>query len=62
MNSNASMYGNALDGVVEKYGVSEAKGRLGQSMFLIAYAFGCEFWAPWQVNFYRVPLLSDIAS
>lgn len=21
--------------------------RLGQSMFLIAYAFGCEFWAPW---------------
>jgi hypothetical protein len=72
MNSNASMYGSALDGIVEKYGVSESKGqrlpsilawasvqlsavvlivrtigRLGQSMFLIAYAFGCEFWAPW---------------
>lgn len=26
MNSNASMYGSALDGIVEKYGVSETKG------------------------------------
>jgi len=49
MNSNASMYGSGLDGIVEKYGVSETVGRLGQSMFLIAYAFGCEFWAPWRV-------------
>lgn len=47
MNSNASMYGSGLDGIVEKYGVSETKARLGQSMFLIAYAFGCELWAPW---------------
>lgn len=27
MNSNASMYGSALDGIVEKYGVSETKGK-----------------------------------
>lgn len=43
------MYSDALDGVVEKYGVSEAKANLGQALFLIAYAFGCELWAPWQV-------------
>ena len=55
MNSNASMYGAALDGVVEKYGVSETKGRLGQSLFLIAYAFGCEFWAPWSEELGRWP-------
>lgn len=47
MNSNAGMYGSAVDGIVEKYGVTETKARLGQSMFLIAYAFGCELWAPW---------------
>lgn len=28
MNSNASMYGNALEGIVKKYGVSEPKGSL----------------------------------
>lgn len=55
MNSNASMYGSALDGIVEKYGVSETKARLGQSMFLIAYAFGCEFWAPWSEELGRWP-------
>ena len=62
MNSNAAMYGSGLDGISEKYGVTKTKGksvstaeadmlivaaRLGQSMFLIAYGFGCEFWAPW---------------
>ncbi|KAJ9650450.1 hypothetical protein H2198_010243 [Neophaeococcomyces mojaviensis] len=55
MNSSASMYGNALDGIVEKYGVSAPKARLGQALFLIAYAFGCEFWAPWSEELGRWP-------
>lgn len=55
MNSNASMYGSALDGISEKYEVSKTTARLGQSMFLIAYAFGCEFWAPWSEEIGRWP-------
>lgn len=55
MNSNASMYGSASEGIAEKYGVSETKARLGQSMFLIAYAFGCELWAPWSEELGRWP-------
>lgn len=47
MNSNAGMYGASVDGVMERYSITETKARLGQSMFLIAYAFGCELWAPW---------------
>lgn len=51
------MYGNALDGIVEKYGVSAPKARLGQALFLIAYAFGCEFWAPWYVHYFVGPFV-----
>jgi hypothetical protein len=42
MNSSASMYGFAVDGLAEKYDVSKDTARLGQMAFLIAYAFGCE--------------------
>lgn len=55
MNSNASMYGSALEGIAEKYAISETTARLGQSMFLIAYGFGCEFWAPWSEELGRWP-------
>lgn len=41
MNSNASMYGFAVDGLSDKYGVSTETARLGQMAFLVAYAFGC---------------------
>ncbi|KAJ9636728.1 hypothetical protein H2199_007722 [Coniosporium tulheliwenetii] len=47
MNFNASVYGMAVDGMVEEYGISHQKARCGQMVFLIAYAFGCELWAPW---------------
>lgn len=41
MNSNASMYGFAVDGLAEKYDVTPETARLGQMAFLVAYAFGC---------------------
>lgn len=55
MNSNASMYGFAVEGISEEFGVSETKARLGQFIFLIAYAFGCELWAPWSEELGRWP-------
>jgi phage shock protein PspC (stress-responsive transcriptional regulator) len=55
MNSNASMYGFAVEGIAEEFGVSETKARLGQALFLIFYAFGCELWAPWSEELGRWP-------
>lgn len=55
MNSNASMYGFAVEGMSEQYGVSESKARLGQAIFLICYAVGCELWAPWSEELGRWP-------
>ncbi len=55
MNSNASMYGFGVDGISEKYGVSKTKARLGQFLFLVTYAFGCELWAPWSEELGRWP-------
>jgi Major Facilitator Superfamily len=55
MNSNASMYGFAVDGISETYGVSTTKARLGQFLFLVTYAFGCELWAPWSEELGRWP-------
>lgn len=47
MNMNASIYGNAVHDLRSVYGVSEVMSRSGFSIFLCAYAFGCELWAPW---------------
>jgi hypothetical protein len=55
MNSNASMYGFAVEGISEEFGVSTTKARLGQFIFLVAYAFGCELWAPWSEELGRWP-------
>lgn len=55
MNSNASMYGFAVEGISEEFGISETKARLGQFLFLITYAFGCELWAPWSEELGRWP-------
>jgi hypothetical protein len=40
MNLNASMYANAVEGISEKFGVTEQKARVPQLTFLVAYAFG----------------------
>jgi hypothetical protein len=47
MNLNASLYGNANDLLANQFGISKQAARVGQMIFLIAYAFGCELWAPW---------------
>ena len=55
MNLNASIYGNAVDALSEKYTISAQKARVGQIIFLICYAFGCELWAPWSEELGRWP-------
>ncbi|KAK5136060.1 hypothetical protein LTR08_004110 [Meristemomyces frigidus] len=47
MNFNAAVYANSVAGMTEDFGISAATARLGQMIFLVAYAFGCELWAPW---------------
>lgn len=55
MNLNASIYGNAVDGLSETYHISKQKARVGQMIFLVCYAFGCELWAPWSEELGRWP-------
>lgn len=47
MNFNASIYGNAVIPLSEQFSISEQAARVGQMIFLIAYAFGSELWVPW---------------
>lgn len=44
---NASIYANGVDFLTEKFSISAQAARVGQMIFLICYAFGCELWAPW---------------
>ncbi|KAL8757435.1 MAG: hypothetical protein Q9199_002219 [Rusavskia elegans] len=53
MNFNAAVYGNVVDGLVERFNITAQVARIGQAVFLIAYAFGCELWAPWSEEFGR---------
>lgn len=57
MNFNTSLYGNAVGGISEEFGVSKQAARVGAAIFLILYAFGCELWAPWSEEFGRKPIL-----
>ena len=57
MNLNASLYGNAVTGLTEEFGISKQAARVGQAVFLISYAFGCELWAPWSEEFGRWPIM-----
>ena len=56
MNLNASMYANAVHGISSKHGVSQQVARIPQMTFLVAYAFGCELWAPWSEEYGRRPI------
>ena len=47
MNFNAAIYGNAGEGMMDEFGVSLSTIKIGQMLFLVMYAFGCEAWAPW---------------
>ena len=53
MNFNTSVYPNAVKLLAEHYHVSEPTARVGQMIFLVAYAFGCELWAPYSEEFGR---------
>ncbi|KAI0389912.1 MFS general substrate transporter [Xylariaceae sp. FL0594] len=57
MNFNTSLYSNGLKGISEEFHVSEQAARVGAAAFLVAYAFGCELWAPWSEEFGRKPVL-----
>ena len=57
MNFNTSVFPNAVPLIAEEYGVSKQAARVGQMIFLVAYAFGCELWAPWSEEFGRWPIL-----
>lgn len=57
MNFNASVYSNAVDGMSSTFHISEQAARVGQCVFLICYAFGCELWAPWSEEIGRWPVL-----
>ncbi|KAK4161547.1 putative MFS transporter [Cladorrhinum sp. PSN259] len=57
MNFNTSLYSNGIGGISEQFGVSAQAARAGAAIFLIAYAFGCELWAPWSEEFGRKPIL-----
>jgi len=57
MNFNTSLYSNAVGGISEEFGVSAQAARVGAAAFLVAYAFGCELWAPWSEELGRWPVL-----
>ena len=57
MNLNASLYGNANNLLAKEFGISKQAARVGQMIFLVAYAFGCELWAPWSEELGRRPVL-----
>lgn len=57
MNYNSSVYSSSAHQIMEKYDVSEPVARVGQMIFLVAYGFGCELWAPWSEEYGRWPIL-----
>ena len=57
MNFNASVFGNAVPGMKEKFGITSGWASIGQGVFLIAYGIGSELWAPWSEEIGRVPIM-----
>jgi hypothetical protein len=46
MNFNASVYANDITLLSSAFSISEQAARVGHMIFLIAYAFESELWAP----------------
>lgn len=57
MNFNTSVWPNAITEVEEIFSVTGSQARTTQMVFLVAYAFGCELWAPFSEEFGRWPIL-----
>lgn len=53
MNWNAAIYANAVEGISKEFHVDTKTAALGQMVFLVTYAFGCELWAPFSEEFGR---------
>ncbi|KAI0130532.1 MFS multidrug transporter-like protein [Xylariales sp. AK1849] len=53
MNFNTSLYSNGLVGMSKEFDITVQYARTGAGIFLVAYAFGCELWAPWSEEFGR---------
>ncbi|PVI07669.1 polyamine transporter 4 [Periconia macrospinosa] len=56
INMNASMYSHGVTAISEEHGVSKQVARVPQMLFLVAYGFGCELWAPWSEEYGRWPI------
>ncbi|KAJ4496396.1 multidrug efflux pump of plasma membrane [Lentinula edodes] len=57
MNFNAAVYPNVAQGLSDQFNISLQAARVGQMIFLVAYAFGSELWAPWSEELGRWPIL-----
>ena len=57
MNFNASIYGNVVMPLTKQISITGQVARIGQMIFLVAYAFGSELWAPWSEEYGRWPVL-----
>ncbi|EEH50268.2 uncharacterized protein PADG_06347 [Paracoccidioides brasiliensis Pb18] len=57
MNFNTSIYANAITPLSLHFSISEQAARVGQMIFLVAYAFGSELWAPWSEELGRYPVM-----
>lgn len=57
MNFNTSVYPGAIPLIAEEFHISEQAARTSQMIFLVAYAFGCELWAPWSEEYGRWPIM-----
>ncbi|KAJ3824896.1 MFS multidrug transporter [Lentinula raphanica] len=57
MNFNAAVYPNVAQGLSDHFHISLQAARVGQMIFLVAYAFGSELWAPWSEELGRWPIL-----
>ena len=57
MNFNTSIYANAVMPLTKAFKISGQAARTGQMIYLVAYAFGSELWAPWSEDLGRWPVL-----
>lgn len=57
MNFNASIYANAIDSLTDAFDIKRQTAVLGTTVFLVAYGFGSELWAPWSEELGRKPVL-----
>ncbi|AQZ16410.1 hypothetical protein BZL39_J05790 [Zygosaccharomyces parabailii] len=57
MNFNASVYPHALSLISKQFHVSMQAANTSQMIFLVAYGFGCELWAPWSEEYGRWPVM-----